>query len=192
MKPRASTPARRLAAIEELSRAGIPVGCMVAPIIPGLSDHEIPSILSAVANAGALRAGYTMVRLPYAVSDLFQEWLAEHYPDRKEKVLNHIRDSRGGKLNDPNFKTRMKGEGVYAEQIKALFNLCAKKWDSILRKSKHRSSIFDGRMINSFRFSADSLNLRTSVLVTEIFFTTESREDFLKFSALCVLSLRPL
>jgi DNA repair photolyase len=127
MEPRTSSPALRLAAIEALARADVPVGVMVAPVIPGLTDHEIPSIVSAAAAAGARQAGYTVVRLPYAVAELFEQWLTEHMPDRKKKILSHIRDIRGGKLNDPEFKSRMRGEGIYAEQIKSLFRLACRR-----------------------------------------------------------------
>lgn len=127
MEPRTSAPARRLAAIEQIARAGIPVGVMVAPIIPGLTDHEIPGILKAAAAAGAKFAGSVPVRLPLAVAPLFEQWLARHYPDRKDKVLNRIRSLRGGKLNDSNFHTRMKGEGIFAEQIAAMFHLAVRK-----------------------------------------------------------------
>ncbi|MBA2435549.1 MAG: hypothetical protein H0V54_10820 [Chthoniobacterales bacterium] len=95
---------------------------MTAPIIPGLTDHEVPAILAAAAEAGAQFAGYTVVRLPYAVAPLFERWLEEHFPDRKEKVLGRIRHLRGGeRLNDPRFKTRMRGEGIFADQIRDLF-----------------------------------------------------------------------
>jgi DNA repair photolyase len=127
LEPRTSTPARRLAAIEALVRAGIPTGVNVAPIIPGLTDSEVPEILKAAARAGASFAGHTLVRLPYAVKDLFAQWLSDHYPDRKEKVLHRIRGVRDGSLNDPRFGTRMTGEGAYAEQISALFELARKK-----------------------------------------------------------------
>jgi len=127
MEPRTSTPARRLEAIETLARAGVPVGVNVAPIIPGLTDSEVPAILKAAAKAGARFAGHTVVRLPYAVKELFSQWLTDHYPDRKDKVLNRIQGVRGGKLNDPRFGSRMSGEGVYAEQIEALFQLARKK-----------------------------------------------------------------
>jgi DNA repair photolyase len=123
MEPRASQPLGRLAAIEELTSAGVPVGVMVAPIIPGLNDHEIPAILGAAARAGARFAYYVLLRLPHGVSELFQRWLEEHYPGSKERVLGRLRDMRGGKLNDANFGSRMVGEGVLAEQIKALFRL---------------------------------------------------------------------
>jgi DNA repair photolyase len=93
----------------------------VAPIIPGLTDHEIPAILKAARAAGAQRAGYTMVRLPHGVKDVFSAWLEEHRPDAKDRVLGRIRDMRGGKLNDSTFGSRMRGEGVFAEQIRQLF-----------------------------------------------------------------------
>lgn len=128
MEPRASTPPLRLKAIEELTKAGIPVSVNMAPIIPGLTDHEIPSLLKAAADAGAKRAGYTMVRLPYGVKDLFQTWLEEHYPNRKNKVLNHIREVRGGKLYHAEFGSRMSGEGVYAEHISQMFNQYRKRY----------------------------------------------------------------
>ncbi len=122
LEPRTSTPRARLEAIRQLRAAGVPVGVMVAPIIPGLTDHEVPAILQACAEAGAQFAGYTVVRLPYAVAPLFERWLEEHFPDRKEKVLGRIRHLRGGaKLNDPRFKSRMRGEGIFAEQIRDLF-----------------------------------------------------------------------
>lgn len=127
MEPRAASPARRLAAIEELAKAKIPVGVMVAPVVPGLTDHEIAPILHAAANAGAKTAGYVPLRLPYAVKDLFQTWLAEHFPERKEKILNRIRDLRGGKLNDFNFTTRMRGQGQFADQFSAMFKLAKRR-----------------------------------------------------------------
>jgi DNA repair photolyase len=94
---------------------------MVAPVIPGLNDHEIPAILARAAQAGARFAGYTMLRLPYAVKDLFDDWLARHVPDRRAHVLSRINDVRGGKVNDPRFGSRMTGEGPHAELIKTLF-----------------------------------------------------------------------
>ena len=124
LEPRTSTPRARLEAMARLRAAGIPVGVMVAPVIPGLTDHEVPAILQAAAEAGAQFAGYIVVRLPYAVAPLFERWLEEHFPDRKEKVLGRIRHLRGGeRLNDPRFKSRMRGEGIFAEQISALFEV---------------------------------------------------------------------
>ena len=127
MEPRTSRPTRRLSAIRELSKAGIPVGVMVAPVIPGLTDHEMPALISAAAEAGASFAAYTPVRLPYAVRPLFEDWLERHFPERKEKVLNRIRSMRGGKLNDPRFGSRMRGEGLFAEHIAQLFSISCRK-----------------------------------------------------------------
>jgi DNA repair photolyase len=127
LEPRASQPSRRIAAIEALAGAGIPVGTLVAPVIPGLTDHEMPAILSTVAKAGAIAASYVPLRLPYGVAPLFEEWLTLHRPLQKEKILNRIRDIRGGRLNDPNFRTRMQGSGAYAEHISELFELSCRK-----------------------------------------------------------------
>jgi DNA repair photolyase len=127
MEPRASRPAGRLAAIRELAEAGVPVGVLTAPVIPGLTDHELPALLAAAAEAGAQYAGYVLLRLPHGVADLFTGWLEQHFPDKKERVLGRLRDMRGGRLNDSRFGTRMRGEGVLAEQIKALFRLGCKK-----------------------------------------------------------------
>jgi DNA repair photolyase len=127
LEPRASPPNRRLAAIEELSAAGIPVIALTAPIIPGLNDHEIPELLAQAARAGARSAGYTIVRLPYAVAPLFTEWLDRHAPGHKEKVLSRIRSMRGGKLYDAKWGERLKGQGFLAEQIKALFAIARRK-----------------------------------------------------------------
>ena len=127
MEPRTSAPARRLDAIERLTKAGIPTGVLVAPIIPGLTDHETPAILKAVASAGACFAGYVPLRLPYVLAPMFEQWLEQHFPDRKDKVLNRIRSIRGGKLNDGNFNTRMVGEGIFAEQIRTMFELARRK-----------------------------------------------------------------
>ncbi len=120
MEPRTSRPHRRLKTIEKLSNAGIPVNVMVAPVIPGLTDEEIPDILAAASDAGARSAGYVVLRLPRSVKDLFQDWLDEHLPSKKNKILNRIRDMRDGDLNDRSFHSRMKGEGIYAEQIERL------------------------------------------------------------------------
>lgn len=127
LEPRASPPTRRLAAIRELAAAGVPVGALFAPIIPGLNDHEGPAILAAAAEAGASFAGWTMLRLPHGVSSLFEEWLTVHAPLKKEKVLSQIREMRGGRLNDPEFGSRMRGQGALAEQTRALMRLAALK-----------------------------------------------------------------
>ncbi len=121
MEPRTSRPSRRLEAIRKLADAGIPVGVNVAPIIPGLTDHECAAILEEAAAAGASFAGYTMIRLPYKVKDLFTDWLEQHYPNRKKKVLHKILDIREGKLNSSDWGTRMKGTGNFSKQIADLF-----------------------------------------------------------------------
>jgi DNA repair photolyase len=127
MEPRTSPPAARLGAIRTLAAAGVAVGVMVAPVIPGLTDHELPGILTAAADAGAQFAGYIPVRLPLAVAPLFEGWLEQHAPLKKEKVLNRIRAIRHGKLNDPHFGSRMRGEGIFAEQIEQLFSVACRK-----------------------------------------------------------------
>jgi DNA repair photolyase len=122
MEPRTSSPDRRLQAVKILSGLGVPVRVMVAPVIPGLTDHEMVSILEASANAGAVEAGYTLLRLPYGVKELFVQWLEQHFPDRKNKVLNRILDIRNGKLNRAEFGERFRGTGKYADQIHTLFH----------------------------------------------------------------------
>lgn len=127
LEPRASLPAHRLAAVRALREAGIPAGVMVAPVIPAITDHEIPRIVAAAVEAGAQFAGYVMLRLPHGVGPLFEDWLARHFPDRKEKVLNRVRAVRGGRLNDPRFGTRMRGAGAFADQAAALFETACRR-----------------------------------------------------------------
>jgi DNA repair photolyase len=127
MEPRASTPAKRLEAVEALAKANIPIGVMVAPVIPAITDHEIPAILTAAANAGAKSAGFVLLRLPWAVAPLFEKWLDEHYPDRKQKVLNRVRFLRDGKLYDSRWGVRQRGEGIFAEQLDAIFDITCRK-----------------------------------------------------------------
>jgi len=127
MEPRTSVPHRRLHAIETLAKAGVPVGVNVAPVIPGLNDNEIPAILNAAADAGATSAAFLLLRLPLGVSELFSEWLDRHYPDRKDRILNRIRGVRGGDLNDTRFFHRTRGAGPYAEGIRRLFRVSARK-----------------------------------------------------------------
>ena len=127
MEPRASTPTARLAAVRELSEQGIPVRVMVGPVIPGLTEHEIPSILEATSEAGAVAASYILLRLPYGVKEIFEGWLERYYPDRKNRVLNRIRETRGGNLYSSEFHDRMKGTGVYARQIGELFQMTCRR-----------------------------------------------------------------
>jgi DNA repair photolyase len=127
MEPRASQPAGRLAALAQLTAAGVPAGVLVAPVIPGLTDHEIPAILDAASQAGARYAGFVLLRLPLGVAALFEQWLEQHFPERKDKVLGRIREVRGGRLNDGRFGKRMRGEGALAEAIKKIFTLACRR-----------------------------------------------------------------
>jgi DNA repair photolyase len=134
MEPRTSVPARRLAAVAKLAAAGIPVGVMVAPIVPGITDEEVGGILRAARDAGARWAGYIVLRLPHAVAPLFEDWLTHHFPERKDKVLNRVRAMRGGRMYDAKFGERMRGSGEFADQIGALF-----------RAAKRQAGYDDGR-----------------------------------------------
>lgn len=127
LEPRTSPPAARLAAMRQLADAGVPVSVLVAPVIPGLNDAEIPHLLAAAARAGARSAAMQMLRLPLAVAPLFVEWLERHFPERKDRVLARIRDVRGGRLNDPRFGTRHTGEGPYAAQVRRLFEVARRR-----------------------------------------------------------------
>lgn len=127
MEPRAAQPHARLEAVAALDRVGVPVGVLVAPVIPGLTDHEMPAILEAAAAAGARHAGYVLLRLPHGVADLFATWLGQHFPDKKDRVLGRVRSLRDGRLNDARFGSRMRGEGVLAEAIRNLFGLACRK-----------------------------------------------------------------
>jgi DNA repair photolyase len=128
LEPRAAGAATRLAVIRKLAEAGIPVGVMVAPVIPVLTDHELESILEAAAGAGARRAAYVMLRLPFEVNALFQEWLRAHAPLKAEHVMARIRDLRGGRDNDPRFGSRMHGEGVYAGLFGKRFEVACRRY----------------------------------------------------------------
>jgi DNA repair photolyase len=127
LEPRASLPKMRLAAIKTLRQACVPVGVLVAPMIPGLNDHEMPKILEAAAEAGAQFAGFIPLRLPFAVKDIFADWLTRHLPDRKENVVNRIRSLRGGKLNQTGFGERMRGQGIWAEHLQQVFHVAVRK-----------------------------------------------------------------
>ena len=127
LEPRASRPAARLRAIRELSAAGIPVGVMVAPVIPGLTDHELPAILEAAAAAGARSAGYIVMRLPHSVKEVFLQWLDDHVPTKKARVLDRVREIRGGQLNVSEWGARLKGEGIFAEQLRDLFRVSTRR-----------------------------------------------------------------
>ena len=121
LEPRATAPRRRLETLARLHEAGVPSGVMFAPVIPALNDTEMESVITAAAGAGVLHAGYVMLRLPHEVKVLFREWLDTHYPLKTDHVMNMVKDIRGGRENDPNFGSRMRGQGVYAEMIEQRF-----------------------------------------------------------------------
>ena len=127
LEPRAASPKMRLAAVEALAAAGVPVGVLVAPVIPALNDHEIPSVLAAAKAAGAGWADMEILRLPLTVAPIFEQWLERNVPGKKDKVLNRIRAMRGGKLNDPRFGFRMRGEGIFADQISQMFHVARRE-----------------------------------------------------------------
>lgn len=127
MEPRAASPAARLAAVARLAAAGIPTGVMFAPVVPAINDHELERVLEAAKRAGALTAGYLLLRLPGEVRDLFYEWLQTHYPDRARRVQGRIRDLRGGRDNDPRFGHRMRGQGPWAELLRRRFDECCRR-----------------------------------------------------------------
>src|SRR6267378_4200955 len=127
LEPRAASPKLRLAAVEALSKAGVPVGVLVAPVIPALNDHEMPAVLQAAKAAGAGWAGTEVLRLPLTVAPVFEQWLEQNFPEKKDKVLGRIRAIRGGKLNDARFGSRMRGEGIFADQISQMFDVARRK-----------------------------------------------------------------
>ncbi len=128
LEPRTSTGVNRLKAIEALSSAGVPVVAMIAPIIPGLNEQEVPALLKAAADAGAYGAGYTIVRTNGAVQEVFRSWLQHHYPNRAKKVIAQISAMHGQKMNDSEFGRRMKGEGAFAENIHRVFSVFKKRY----------------------------------------------------------------
>lgn len=151
LEPRAPHPRRRLAAIRTLIDAGVPTQVNISPVIPAITDHEIEAIMKAAAEAGAIRASYILMRLPHEVAPLFRAWLAAHYPDRADKVMHLVQDIRGGRDNDPNFGTRMKGQGVWADLIRTRFKRAARAHGMDRRFPPLRSDLFrpterDGQM----------------------------------------------
>lgn len=145
LEPRTSAPEIRLDTIEQLAKAGIPVGVSLSPIIPGLNDIEIPAILKRASEHGATFAFYTMLRLPYAVKDLFVEWLQREYPEKSEKVINRIKDIREGKLSNAEFGKRMTGSGEIAESISQLFEVTCKKYGMNEQTHRLRKDLFVGK-----------------------------------------------
>jgi DNA repair photolyase len=143
LEPRAAAPHRRLQALREVSAAGVPASVMVAPIIPGLNDHEIEPVLEAAAAAGAGQAGYTLVRLPHEVKELFAAWLETHAPLRAQHILSLIRQCRGGRLNDPNFGSRMRGQGALAELIGRRFAVAVRRLGLVREHPPLRTDLFE-------------------------------------------------
>ena len=156
LEPRAASPARRLAVIRELSRAGVPVSANVAPVIPGLTDHEVPSILRAVAEAGATRAHWVMLRLPWQLKSVFLDWLARSvHPARARRVESMIRQSSGGKLYDPASPARRRGRGPLAEQVGQAFAVFSKKYGldrprESLNRAAFRRPVLEGSQMALF------------------------------------------
>jgi DNA repair photolyase len=142
MEPRTVTSKQRLKVIEKLTQAGIPVGVMTAPIIPGLNNHEIPNIIKAAADHGALTAGYTVVRLNGAIGGIFEDWIHKHFPDRAQKVLHQIKECHGGSLNDSRWGTRITGEGNYAENIRQMHSLAKKKYMADRKMPEYDLTVF--------------------------------------------------
>jgi DNA repair photolyase len=127
LEPRAPSPTHRLDAISRLTAAGIPTGVMAAPVIPGLTDHELPAILDAARAAGAQFAGYVLLRLPHGLPALFEDWLQRHYPDAKAKILAAVRATRDGQINQGEFGTRMRGSGPAAERLAQWFKVARRR-----------------------------------------------------------------
>ncbi|MHA1573533.1 MAG: PA0069 family radical SAM protein [Alphaproteobacteria bacterium] len=147
MEPRAATAEKRLEAIGKLSDAGIPVGVMVAPIIPGLNDHEIESILEAAYAAGAREAGYVLLRLPLELKEIFREWLATEFPDRAQRVLSLLQSMHGGKDYVADFGLRQRGRGPYADQIAKRFRLALKRLGLNIDRQDLRCDLFQGPVL---------------------------------------------
>ncbi|MGZ8418385.1 MAG: PA0069 family radical SAM protein [Allosphingosinicella sp.] len=143
LEPRAPSGRKRLAAVKALTEAGVPTIVAIAPVIPGITDHEVEHIVEAAAEAGAEGAFFLPVRLPYEVAPLFRAWLEEHFPDLADKVMNIIRSMRGGKDNDPNWFSRMRGSGPWAELLRVRFELAAKKHGLNRDKRKLRCDLFE-------------------------------------------------
>ena len=143
LEPRAAAPHRRLETLRALCKAGVPARVMVAPIIPGLNDHELEAVLEAAAAAGADQASYVLLRLPHELKELFGAWLEAHAPLRAEHVLSLIRQCRGGRLNDPNFGSRMRGQGAYAELIGRRFALARRRLGLERPRPPLRTDLFE-------------------------------------------------
>ncbi|HUB10729.1 MAG TPA: PA0069 family radical SAM protein [Acetobacteraceae bacterium] len=159
MEPRAATPTRRLHAIAELTRAGVPCGVMTAPMIPGLNDAEMEKILEAAARAGARHAGYVLLRLPHELRQMFEDWLATQFPDRAKHVLSLIRETRGGALSEPRFHHRMAGQGVYADLLLRRFARATRQWGL----DEAREGLDCGQFMVPGQIAADGLQAQLSL-----------------------------
>jgi DNA repair photolyase len=142
LEPRTSTAEMKLRAIAELSRANVPVGVMVGPIIPGLNDNEVPSILKRSSEAGATYVAHTILRLPHAVAPIFTAWLEEHYPEKANRVITRVKMIRGGRLNDPRWGTRMTGTGGYADYMHKLVAAITKRYNMDQPRPSLRTDLF--------------------------------------------------
>src|SRR5688500_2731034 len=143
LEPRAPAARKRLAAVKRLAEAGVPVSVAIAPVVPGITDHELEAIVEAAAEAGAQGVFYLPVRLPHEVAPLFRAWLDEHFPDRARKVMATIQSMRGGKDNDPNWFSRMRGQGAWADLLRTRFDLAAKKHGFPKDKRPLRTDLFE-------------------------------------------------
>jgi len=143
LEPRASSPTRRLRTIEVMARAGVPVHVNAAPVIPFITEPELERILSAARDAGAICAHYTVLRLPWEVSPLFQQWLAEHFPERAQRVMNRVREMRGGRDYDADYATRMKGEGTWAAVIRQRFDKACARLGFVREVPPLRTDLFE-------------------------------------------------
>jgi len=147
LEPRAPAPARRLEAVQKLSEAGIPVHVNIAPVVPGITDHEIESIVAAAADHGAKSLSFIPMRLPHEVAPLFEQWLETHYPDRKSKVMSIVRQMRGGRRNDPAFNSRMRGQGPWADLIRTRLIIASRKAGLGKAKITLRTDLFQRPLI---------------------------------------------
>ncbi len=142
VEPRAPTPPRRLAAVRKLVEAGIPTYVSIAPVIPAITDHELEHLIERAAEAGAYGVTFLPVRLPYEVAPLFRAWLDEHFPDRAGKVMATIQSLRGGRDNDPQFHSRMRGSGPWAELLRTRFKIACRKHGLVREWKKLRTDLF--------------------------------------------------
>ncbi|AMO71523.1 PA0069 family radical SAM protein [Sphingorhabdus sp. M41] len=152
LEPRAPAPARRLEAVRALSNAGIYVHVNIAPVVPGITDHEIESIVAAAADWGATSISFIPMRLPHEVAPLFEQWLESHYPERKSKVMSIVRQIRGGKRNDPDFHSRMRGQGPWADLIRTRIGIASRKAGVGKAKLKLRTDLFRRPIIKGSQF----------------------------------------